>query len=510
LAARRTINMVNPVFPLLLLLPILVAGFPAPQGYSVDKEYPDIEPKYQYQYAVTDDYSKSNFQAEEERDGFSTLGSYRVALPDGRIQIVTYTANESGYVAEVTYEGEAVYPEDFEAGEQVGVGGGLYSGSPSVHSNTVYKANRKKARPAAKSSPKNPFKQTQSSIYKPSPSQYKPAPNRPVKEPSSYSKPPQKGSPFKADRVQPKPVKIAYNQDSPQFNPVPSYRPIPSNPNPYKLYGAQSNPVVPQIAASQPAPAPYDRVRFEEIVKLEPSLPPPAPQPYRPEPRQPPSLTPEYRIQTEGVLLEEAPPPSVAGEKYAEDISKSKSFDKVVKFEEIVKLETTPAPKPYRPEPRQPVSLAPEYKFEKRKEGTTSDDKLEDFDGQVQVVEEEEVKLGDDNLGNAEIVVIDEREEVYKDILEPERSEESIFEEEPSPEVAEQPHKDDADFETEVHFEAPVEAPLEVLFEPADVREVVNAEKETVEESKTETEDTLDISKAVVVKTPRTEVEEEE
>ena len=79
--------------PLLLLLPLLVAGFPAPQGYSEEKEYPDIEPKYedgdfannlifnviryQYQYAVTDDYTKSNFQAEEERDGFSTLGSYR-------------------------------------------------------------------------------------------------------------------------------------------------------------------------------------------------------------------------------------------------------------------------------------------------------------------------------------------------------------------------------------------------------------------------------------------------
>ena len=33
--------------------------------------------RYQYQYAVTDDYTNSNFQAEEERDGFSTLGSYR-------------------------------------------------------------------------------------------------------------------------------------------------------------------------------------------------------------------------------------------------------------------------------------------------------------------------------------------------------------------------------------------------------------------------------------------------
>ena len=38
---------VNLLFPLLLLLPILVAGFPAPQGYSEEKEYPDIEPKYE-------------------------------------------------------------------------------------------------------------------------------------------------------------------------------------------------------------------------------------------------------------------------------------------------------------------------------------------------------------------------------------------------------------------------------------------------------------------------------
>merc|ERR1711983_738757 len=66
-----------------------------------------------YTYAVADDYSKAAFNAEETSDGASNVqGSYRVALPDGRIQTVTYTSNGyDGYVADVTYEGTASYPE---------------------------------------------------------------------------------------------------------------------------------------------------------------------------------------------------------------------------------------------------------------------------------------------------------------------------------------------------------------------------------------------------------------
>merc|ERR1712001_70874 len=68
---------------------------------------------YEYGYAVHDDYAKTDFQANEHRDGYITGGEYRVNLPDGRTQIVTYNVADAygGYVADVKYEGVAQYPE---------------------------------------------------------------------------------------------------------------------------------------------------------------------------------------------------------------------------------------------------------------------------------------------------------------------------------------------------------------------------------------------------------------
>merc|ERR1712168_1065821 len=72
---------------------------------------PDAPPVYSFEYGVADEYSGANFGQNEARDGYSTNGQYRVALPDGRTQVVTYNVADaySGYVADVKYTGEPHY-----------------------------------------------------------------------------------------------------------------------------------------------------------------------------------------------------------------------------------------------------------------------------------------------------------------------------------------------------------------------------------------------------------------
>merc|ERR1711963_673534 len=112
---------------------------PAPAYAPVEPTYPDEAPVYQYTYAVKDDYSFSNFNAHEERDGYNTAGAYQVALPDGRTQTVTYTATKDGYIADVKYDGEAKYP-GYIPTAPVDKAAPVYHAAPVVKAAPVYHA----------------------------------------------------------------------------------------------------------------------------------------------------------------------------------------------------------------------------------------------------------------------------------------------------------------------------------------------------------------------------------
>ena len=88
------------------------APYHAPAPHHAPAHYDESPKPYAFQYGVADSYSGAQFNAQETADGKVVSGSYSVALPDGRIQTVTYTADHyNGFVADVSYEGTPVYPE---------------------------------------------------------------------------------------------------------------------------------------------------------------------------------------------------------------------------------------------------------------------------------------------------------------------------------------------------------------------------------------------------------------
>ncbi|XP_046394536.1 pro-resilin-like [Ischnura elegans] len=58
---------------------------------------------YSFHYAVNDGEG-TEFGHQESREGHEAQGEYRVLLPDGRRQIVSYTADQQGYQPEIRYE----------------------------------------------------------------------------------------------------------------------------------------------------------------------------------------------------------------------------------------------------------------------------------------------------------------------------------------------------------------------------------------------------------------------
>ncbi|XP_018022127.1 cuticle protein 8 isoform X2 [Hyalella azteca] len=107
----------------LLLLPLVLTvaadtrPYAAANSQRVDDQFE--EAKYDFAWGVKDDESGNMFNQVETRDADVTRGAYYVALPDGRLQKVTYYVDgDSGFVAEVTYEGEAQFPQPGEHQQQ--------------------------------------------------------------------------------------------------------------------------------------------------------------------------------------------------------------------------------------------------------------------------------------------------------------------------------------------------------------------------------------------------------
>lgn len=73
---------------------------------------------------MKDDYTGTNYNRQESSDGNQVTGEYRVQLPDGRMQIVTYYADwQTGFHADVRYEGTATYPETYKTNNGYQQGG---------------------------------------------------------------------------------------------------------------------------------------------------------------------------------------------------------------------------------------------------------------------------------------------------------------------------------------------------------------------------------------------------
>ncbi|XP_060857638.1 pro-resilin-like [Metopolophium dirhodum] len=105
-------------------------GNNAPSGYYGPKgQYPvggpggsdgNSEPEpFNFAYQVKDAPTNTYFMHEANSDGNRVTGSYSVLLPDGRNQVVTYVADENGYNAKISYEGEAK-PQPSQPGSQGG------------------------------------------------------------------------------------------------------------------------------------------------------------------------------------------------------------------------------------------------------------------------------------------------------------------------------------------------------------------------------------------------------
>ena len=112
-----------------------IKNYPTPPSYPKPNTTTTARP-YSFSYGLVD-VRGNDFGAAEESDGREVRGEYSVLLPDGRLQTVSYSVEgDSGFVADVTYEGEAKFLD--ENGEEEGrasvkIGRGPEGGYPQRH-----------------------------------------------------------------------------------------------------------------------------------------------------------------------------------------------------------------------------------------------------------------------------------------------------------------------------------------------------------------------------------------
>merc|ERR1711982_183061 len=94
-------------------------------------DYHEQPDPFKFEYGVHDDKYYTDFSEHRAGDEYGNIvGEYQVALPDGRIQYVKYTAdgNYGGTIMEFSYKGEARHPDIVAHGHGghagVGIGGG--------------------------------------------------------------------------------------------------------------------------------------------------------------------------------------------------------------------------------------------------------------------------------------------------------------------------------------------------------------------------------------------------
>jgi len=263
------------------------------ESYESYEELDDYQSRpYSYNFGVSDEYSGVDYnRAESRSDRGVTKGSYTVALPDGRIQTVSYVADDNGFHATVTYEGEPKFPKFKEYSKPDEPHKQSYRASNKVHNPERNFATEnhieigpkpyRKAPPPPKSPkpklytphrpkatytpprPKATYTPRPKPTYTPTPPPYTPEPTPYSPEPTPYTPAP---APYTPAPPAPTQAPFAYSPTPAPYSPTPTpysptptpYSPTPSPyPSPFPNFSPSPSPFPPNPVYHSPTPAPY-------------------------------------------------------------------------------------------------------------------------------------------------------------------------------------------------------------------------------------------------------------